>query len=714
MAVRYRDLVSPALIDTNVPSNGNADTAATLAQALGSFGNTVSGIGQQVLGAQGHEAGTAAGLDKSAQPVHGWKQYTAYNQAYNSAAEAAYSARTQVDIADTADRLELENEANLPAYQAKSQAYADGLLKAAPPEYRARIQLALDSRLRAGAKKVESQQIAKQKDDQQASYIAGVPAKISLTLKGLENSTSEEADAAIMTAVDDNDKQLQALVKDNVITAVHAEKLRQGFHAELDTGLSNARVEKAVGSMMDLARANVEKGDAALADVERNPNLSEDEKVAVRKYYEQGRNQLFFERSRQYAEASVALAGRLASGAAGPGVEGAARDLYRKGAISVDEFQSSIAASRRNAKQHIEDGADRAAVVTALQGGMGLDPTDPAQRKAAESVFSSWVAQAGAQPGDERWQAAATEFIHSTNILPESAKAWARVSMLSGDPAQAVPAAAFFERVQKANSSAWEYQSEPKLAAFAGQMNQYLAAGVDPKRAYDIAHRNAYELTDAQREMLRNQFREGKLEKNNDSELHDALKEDKSFNPSMFSRIPAMPLAMRAEYGALTEQLYTATNGDEKLARQLAAKAVTSHYGISEVNGRPEIMKYAPEKMYPGATADVIRVDMADAAKAAGVTADPASIRLVPHPDFFERSKGRVWALEALDADGVPDMIRGPDNRPVPYGLPFGSDFTAARKAALQKKVDEAKAERDRQITPEDTNTISENLGMSY
>lgn len=174
MAVRYRDLVSPALIDTNVPSNGNADTAATLAQALGSFGNTVSGIGQQIMSERGKQDGSAAGAAGAPDFKSGFKKLTAYSQAYNNAALRSYTVRAEADAEDQAARLEVEAANDPVAFAATFGAVRDATLKQAPPEAKAALSEIYAKRLGDGTARLQAAQAVEIRGQQRADVSEGV------------------------------------------------------------------------------------------------------------------------------------------------------------------------------------------------------------------------------------------------------------------------------------------------------------------------------------------------------------------------------------------------------------------------------------------------------------------------------------------------------------------------------------------------------------
>lgn len=690
---RYRQIQSPVSLDVANNDTGASTVARQLSDSFANFANTgadIIGIGRAQQGAREGEAAGAAGNPK---PRTGLRAVTSYGQAYNSAAEAAYQSKVQTDIDTTIDSIEQGNEGNLEGFEASAKGYADELIKSSPAEYRIRVQQTIAARVAAGATRVRGQQIAKQQNQQQADVLEGMQSRANIALKSAEVLPTVEGDAALVAAVSDNKAQLDVLVKDGVIDATTALKWQTAFHDQLDKGILNSRINATVDELMDASEANAEKGDAQLAKIMADPAIPQDQKELIFKGYKERNEQLSYERSRTHAEDSVNLAKALAAEDYGPVIEKAARGLYQRHAISLDEYQSAIAQSMRNEMKHLEDGADVATIDQIIQAGGSFDPNDPKIRKAVGKWFDIKTAAAGVTIGDPRWQAFAAEITKKTNVVPETAEKWARVSMLSGDPTQAALGASFMKRIQEANKRAWDYQKDPKIAAFADQLNANLAAGIEPTQAYKMADDNVYQVTPQQREQLNIEYRKSIKDDgtSNADALQSAIEDDATLDAAMSTP------AMRAEYENLVSQYYTMNDGDLEGARKLAAEHVKTTYGVTRMNGEPQIIKYAPEAMYPGLTPEIIRADVAETLKQVNYAGDPKEVSVVP-TDQVGRTKGAGgWLLVHTDEDGNREAVLGPDNLPVAYDLPLGNDYERLHAAELAAKLTQAYKDREEQ-----------------
>jgi hypothetical protein len=635
----------------------------------------VGGLATTFAAGKAQEAGTAEGLAGKPNFRQGVSSLTAVGRAYNSAAETGYVAQAQTDVHETMNRLELENEADVNGFTAKADGYAKGLLAEAPEEMRPVLQHILTTRTLAGVNKVSGQQMAKERSQAYADYTSSMPAVAANTIASAQTLPADQADAALTLSVADNKARLDELVKSNAITPEHAATLQNAFHAALDKGLVAARTEGAVNELMNLARENVQIGDAALGEIDKRKDLTADDKEAIRTGYEKQRNQLFFERSRQYVQQSGDLASALGHGDSGADVAHTNLALYQHGAISVDEYQSNEATIARNADKHKDDVVDIAAINAALAGGRGLDPTNEKQRKALDKMFVSATAINGIEQGDPRWQASAVQIAHRTNMLPESAESWARVNMVSADPVQAAAGASFFARVKDANPAAWDYEKDPKIAAFAEQLNANLAAGVPTDRAWAMAHGNVYETTEDQKKILAARYETDKVAKNNAGVLQGRLNGDPQFDPSFMRHFgmasaPAPSLEMQGEYNGLVSRMYNYTNGDVTQAQRLAYDAIKSRYGVTTMNGAPEIVKYSPEKFY-GLPPQFIRADVADVVKAAtgntvaiptrGANEDMADLQAAPGSPGTDSSQWNKRQDGTDKGNGWLGLLRRPD-----------------------------------------------------
>jgi hypothetical protein len=167
---------------------------------------------------------------------------------------------------------------------------------------------------------------------------------------------------------------------------------------------------------------------------------------------------------------------------------------------------------------------------------------------------------------------------------------------------------------------------------------------------------------------------------------------------------PAAPLGMRDEFDSLVRTYFDYTNGDITRARSLAWNDIRGTYGVSTVNGEPEILKWAPELVFKGVDPAVIRSDVQAAAKGAGVESD---VRLTPSKVTAD-SGGLLWDISTVDENGYTEIVLDEKNRPLTYAIPTDTArYVEAQEAAKRQAVQDARevsrrrretAELDRQV----------------
>jgi hypothetical protein len=682
MATRYRDLQGPVSLQTGLVDNSAARAASSLAQSFSEFENTGFTLGGELRQQQGVAEGEAAGAAGTPAPRSGLAAATRYGAAYNGAAEVSYANKVAIDVAEQLERIEREAETDPILYGEKTRGLMEGTLGDAPAEWRTRLEQHLTPRVLAGAARVARASDTKRKQETLADYLAAEPVAISQLVKTLRELPGEAGDAELARVMGERQAQIDALVADNVLDPVQAEKMRQDFTAKVDEALSADRTGALVEELVATARGDVEAADDLLMSLDAREDLTLEEKTAIRSAYREQSELLRFERTRMHMDELADLSRRLAAGQFS-GIRSEAGRLYRRGALSPAEYEQYVAAAERNRQAEIEKDSDTEAVEGFL--GLGLDPANTDHQKAAEQYFSDTAKTAGMKPGDERWRATALNMVQQTNILPKSAESWARVALLSNDPIAAGQAADFMSRVHQAKPNAYAWNEEPKLSALASVLQDNMAAGIDPVQAYELARKTTWDMKESDVKVREENYRKLLKKDPNVNALGDTLNEKRGF----FQSDLPVPVGAQAEYEGLVRQYYLLTD-DLAQARKLAGKQVHSSWGETQVNGKPEITKYPVERF--GLPPEVVRADIAAAVEPLGL--DPARVRLVPGPST-DRTKGMTWALGYIDETGMPEIVLDAKNRPLAYALPTGQGFGEAREAARRKNLARARAEQE-------------------
>lgn len=133
--VQYRQLQSPAELNTSIPDSGAASAYQSLAATFKNFSNDSFNALGKIRAKQGEDAGTVAGASGTPNFKSDMAEtFTAYGAAYNNAAMRSYTIKAEADAEDTAARLQVEAGTDAGKFQKTFGAVRDSTIKAAPPE----------------------------------------------------------------------------------------------------------------------------------------------------------------------------------------------------------------------------------------------------------------------------------------------------------------------------------------------------------------------------------------------------------------------------------------------------------------------------------------------------------------------------------------------------------------------------------------------------
>jgi hypothetical protein len=694
----YRSLQAPAQVleQRQIPDNGAASRAEALSRAFADFGSEAGNVARKLNTQAGAQAGAAAGLDPMFAPKTGLASITAYGGAYNAAAHVSYVNNTQASIEDQLSKAEAANQGNPQGFAESAQAIHDAVVKEAPPMYQPEISNMISLRTVAGMTRTREQAIQTARSDAFESYTSTVNGRQSAALETAATLPDDKAQVVIQNTLQENRTQLDALVAARAITPEKSAILQRHFEEQFTSMAQGQHVDGVVQKMMDIARSgDVDSADKALHAYIADPNNSDTDKTVVTQHYldESEKFQKLQSRvlapelasvGQQLVQGSGQLAGQ---GAYGPQIESRIHALYKQGAINPEALRSLMDTSMRNQVQAIGNEADNMLIDAAVHGGQKLDPADKALVNATDTYFKSHIAINGAAPGTDLYASGAVAFARETNIVPPSVRSNVRVGLMSGDPVAAAKAAQLADRLQQANPQASPFDdSEPKLSALSGLINSNLKAGMTPQQSYSLAIQQTSVTPELRETREKNYGKAITAGTPNNQALQSALNKAA---PGLFSSAPAAPVAMQAAYGSLVQQLYDQT-GDLPKSQELAAIQLQKTWGVTSVNGKPELTKY------PINDRDVptVRADIATSAKAAGYDGDPSQIHLTPNA-LTDQTQGRVWSLTHTDSNGVEDVLLDSHNQPLQYHVPGAQDFAKQRQQLIDAKMDAARKQRD-------------------
>lgn len=225
-AVRYRQLEGPAQFDTRIADNGAAAAASSLAEAFKSFSDVTATVGANLQKKRGQEEGAIAGAMGKPDYQTGFKQFTAYSQAYNNAATRSYAIRAEADAEDTAARLRVEANNDPNVFRQTFGAAMDATLKQAPVQARAALADIYNRHLAEGVAALSAGQATEIQKDARSAVLEGVQrstdriARWRASDDPAQHALADEEEVKMQLAVD-------GAVGDRTLTRIEATALKQ-------------------------------------------------------------------------------------------------------------------------------------------------------------------------------------------------------------------------------------------------------------------------------------------------------------------------------------------------------------------------------------------------------------------------------------------------------------------------------------------------------
>lgn len=232
MAIRYRQLEAPALLDTSHVNTGGAEAAQALAQTFKAFENTAAGLGTELRAKKGAAEGAAAGATGNPEFKRGFKTLTAYGEAYNNSALRSYAVHAEADAEDTSARLEVEAGTDPVKFRATMEAVAASTVKAAPPEARAVLQDIYGKNLAAGLGRVSQRQAVESNKNARADAAEGIARSVDRIAQWRASD-----DPALAVQADEEEVKMQMLVdgavRDGTISQVEGAAVHKDAYNEI-------------------------------------------------------------------------------------------------------------------------------------------------------------------------------------------------------------------------------------------------------------------------------------------------------------------------------------------------------------------------------------------------------------------------------------------------------------------------------------------------
>lgn len=234
-----------------------------------------------------------------------------------------------------------------------------------------------------------------------------------------------------------------------------------------------------------------------------------------------------------------------------------------------------------------------------IQNNFPLDPTDKNNQEAADNYFEKNL-QSGFSLRDENSLNAVAELSSRTGIIPSQVKTIFNTGATSKDPEVVLPIAKMYGQIFDNNPAAATDMPSSTMAYYT-KVYELNRAGMPEDKAVETAYRLTYEQDERTKQMIAAQVRDKDYMKGRDKAAQANI--NSFYTLGGFSSPGAdKPGINNREYLRDYQTLYDAnfaeTGGDAKLAQKITDAQVKKTWGVTSVNGKEEIMKYAPEAAY--------------------------------------------------------------------------------------------------------------------
>ncbi|MBN4863281.1 hypothetical protein [Providencia stuartii] len=234
-----------------------------------------------------------------------------------------------------------------------------------------------------------------------------------------------------------------------------------------------------------------------------------------------------------------------------------------------------------------------------IQNNFPLDPNDKDNQDAADNYFTNNI-ESSFNIRDENSLNAVVEVSSRTGIIPSQIKSKLVIGSTSKNPELVIPMAKMYGQIFDNRSSAVKELSSDAMAYY-GKIYSLTRAGMDGKEALEIAYKDTYEQNDMTKKML-SEMKSGKKyenarEKAAQGNINSFFAMGGWTSPSI-DKPSINNNEYKRDYFVLYDANFDKTGGDHELAKINTDAQIKTMWGVTSINGKDEVMRYAPEAVY--------------------------------------------------------------------------------------------------------------------
>ncbi|RYM69613.1 hypothetical protein [Serratia liquefaciens] len=354
-------------------------------------------------------------------------------------------------------------------------------------------------------------------------------------------------------------------------------------------------------------------------------------------------------------------------------------------------------------------------VESSLQNNFPLDSTDKNNQLAIDHYFDRKVA-AGFNINNADSLNQVAEITTKSGMLPTQIKTMLTAGATSRDPAVVVPMAKMYGQIFDNNPAAATGVDKGAMA-FYSKVYAYDRAGVPAEKAVDMAYNQVYQQDDRLKQMISQQVRDKDYIKARSTAAQDNIN---SLSPSWTSfGAPSIIAAGQAnqlyqrDYQTIYDANFAQTGGDADQAKAMTNAMIKKVWAVSTINGKEEVMKYAPEAVYgvTNGSGNWIQGQWEEEKRALkgasfGGARDDTDLVLVPDA-VTPRDQSYSIMLRQKNAEGYDDVrpYYGENGMPLRFKPEQqSSPMYKQTMGVQQQRVDAARAARQEEKQPAFTN----------
>lgn len=228
-----------------------------------------------------------------------------------------------------------------------------------------------------------------------------------------------------------------------------------------------------------------------------------------------------------------------------------------------------------------------------------LDPNNKNNQEAANAAFDREIFPSFSITNPDSLNETA-KFMSDTGMIPDRVGSYFSAASMSKEPSIVVPMAKMYGQVFDSNPAALA-SMDSKSGGYFKTIYDLTTAGMKEDEAVSFAYSQVYEQSEEKKKLIRDVT----TTKDYGSKVDKyAQKTINSMSPSWYFGIPSTadtnnPMwGYIADYRTAYQANFINVGGNEEVAKSITDVQIKKKWGVTELNGKEELMRYAPEAVY--------------------------------------------------------------------------------------------------------------------